>query len=511
MINNRNQTRLNSVPLKRLRHFRVHATVALCTLLLGCGSSGYSSNQGTPTPGTPTTPTAPTTPTSEVAPAGTCSANQLIVAQDVSGSGDTASANTPARAIDNDLDTFWLSAATDANVTVDLGATYQVNEVRIAWYEGKNSPFTYDLAGSVSGTSFYEVAEGLQTTGTTDLPESQTITATNLRYLKLSTNFNSGVDAGIKEVFIFGCNLAGGRQQVSTEFDLATLGLDVNLPPSGNFDLLIWGLDNPEDNDNNGRSDRIQERELAAGFTNEFFYTGSDGGMVFKAPIYAPKTSTNTSYARTELREMLRRGNTSISTQGPNLNNWVLGYQPEPTNPVGGVGGHLSATLAVNQVVEAGDNYQIGRVIIGQIHAGDDEPIRLYYRKRPGHDLGYIYFAHEINGGDDTIRMVYGPEYSNQNNQPNFSSAPNIGIGLDEVFSYEIIQRDARIDVLIRKGGLSAPIVGHQSIDMDALNSGYDVQGEWMYFKAGAYTGNNTGAQGDFFQVTFYALENSHN
>ncbi len=34
-----------------------------------------------------------------------------------------------------------------------------------------------------------------------------------------------------------------------------------------------------------------------------------------------------------------------------------------------------------------------------------------------------------------------------------FSSAPSIGIRLNEVFSYEIIQAGARIDVLVRKGG----------------------------------------------------------
>ena len=37
------------------------------------------------------------------------------------------------------------------------------------------------------------------------------------------------------------------------------------------------------------------------------------------------------------------------------------------------------ATLAVNHVTTTGEKYQIGRVIIGQIHAKDDEPVRLYY------------------------------------------------------------------------------------------------------------------------------------
>ena len=36
------------------------------------------------------------------------------------------------------------------------------------------------------------------------------------------------------------------------------------------------------------------------------------------------------------------------------------------------------------------------------------------------------------------------------------------------------------------------------------------VPEEWMYFKAGAYTLNNTGDGTDFDQVTFYELENSH-
>ena len=64
--------------------------------------------------------------------------------------------------------------------------------------------------------------------------------------------------------------------------------------------------------------------------------------------------------------------------------------------------------------------------------------------------------------------------------------------------------------MLVRKGGLNDPIVAHQYVDMDELNSGYDVPGEWMYFKAGAYSGNNSANQGEFDQVTFYVLNNEH-
>ena len=116
--------------------------------------------------------------------------------------------------------------------------------------------------------------------------------------------------------------------------------------------------------------------------------------MVFKCPVDGYKTSTNTSYTRVELREMLRAGDTSISTSGVNGNNWVFSSAPSSAqNAAGGVDGNMKATLAVNHVTETGSS-QVGRVIIGQIHASSDEPIRLYYRKLPNHDKGSIYFAH---------------------------------------------------------------------------------------------------------------------
>lgn len=482
--------------------------------LVGCGGGSSSqaptanSNLPTPTPTPAPTPAPPATVGTP--PSGSCSTNsQLIYIPSVLSDNVTLEASGADNIADHDLNTAWTSDEANASFTLDLSENYKVDSIRIAWRNGEQTQHNFTLTGSADNTGFYDIAT-LQSSGSINLPEVYDIDDTNLRYLKLETNFTSATNAGISEVFVIGCPLDGTAIVAPSNFSLSALNLNPDVPPGENFDLLTWGLDNPEDNDNNGRSDRISERDLDNGFENEFFYTGEDGGMVFNAPIYAPKTSTNTSYARTELREMLRRGNTSISTQGQNENNWVLGYQPEVTQPIGGRGGRLSATMAVNYVARTGENFQLGRFIIGQIHAGDDEPIRLYYRKRPEHQTGYIYFAHEINGGDDILKMVYGPEYGDFSNQPNFTSEPSVGFSLDEIFSYEIIQEGARIDVLIRKGGLSDPIVGHQFIDMNEVNSGYDVQDEWMYFKAGAYTGNNSGDPEEYFQATFYQLINTH-
>jgi len=53
-------------------------------------------------------------------------------------------------------------------------------------------------------------------------------------------------------------------------------------------------------------------------------------------------------------------------------------------------------------------------------------------------------------------------------------------------------------------------IIAETTVDMDALFSGYDRVDEWMYFKAGAYTQNNTGDPDDTDIITFYRLSNTH-
>ena len=65
-------------------------------------------------------------------------------------------------------------------------------------------------------------------------------------------------------------------------------------PPSKHFDLAGWNLSIPTDSDGNGKADTIDEAQLSHGYQNdEYFFTGPDGGMVFKTPIKGFKTSKN--------------------------------------------------------------------------------------------------------------------------------------------------------------------------------------------------------------------------
>lgn len=277
--------------------------------------------------------------------------------------------------------------------------------------------------------------------------------------------------------------------------------LDPNKPPSENFDLLDWHLTLPVDTNKDGKVDNINEVALSRGFeVKPLFYTGSDGGMVFICPHYGPRTSKKTKYVRTELREMLRRGDASHKTKGVTKNNWVFGTaHSSARKKAGGVNGSLEATLAVNRVSTTGERNKVGRVIIGQIHASDDEPIRLYYRKLPENELGSIYFAHEIPEGDDVYTNMVG-------NRSKSAESPEGGIALNEKFSYKITVIDDQLYVtLIREG---KPNIDRH-FDMSESKA-YSRSGEYHYFKAGIYNQNNTGERNDLVKVTFYHLENTH-
>ncbi|MGY8909215.1 MAG: polysaccharide lyase family 7 protein, partial [Flavobacteriales bacterium] len=99
-------------------------------------------------------------------------------------------------------------------------------------------------------------------------------------------------------------------------------------------------------------------------------------------------------------------------------------------------------------VTTTGNSSQIGRVIVGQIHANDDEPIRLYYRKSPNNELGSIYFAHEPRdgfGSEQWVDMI-GSRSSSATN-------PTDGIALNEKFSYKIKTVNNLLTVTISRSG----------------------------------------------------------
>ncbi|MEM9386906.1 MAG: polysaccharide lyase family 7 protein [Pseudomonadota bacterium] len=482
------------------------SAIAGLLALAGCGGGGLSDAGGEIV-------TAPVTP-APTPIASSCAGTHLINVAAATDDGQSLPGNGPEHAIDDDLDpaSRWVSPGDAKSITLDLGAQHLVREIGIAWFEGDQRSASFSVSASQDGADFEPLLADQQSTGTTQRFERYDTPDTPARYLRIENFGNSlNTDNAIIEGTAFGCTLETPTAAFeASNVTAADFALDPMHPPGTNFALLSWKLDTPADLDGNGIGDTASERDLDNGFSDGFLFTGPDGGMVFRSTIEGEKTSANTRFTRSELREMLRRGNAGISTRGVNRNNWLLGYQPDPGLAVGGRNGVLRATLAVNHVTETGDRNQVGRVIIGQIHAEDDEPLRLYYRKFPENERGFVYFAHEIRSADDIYFAVLGPINGDLDEAPSDDENPDNGIALDEIFSYEVVQRGARIDVLLRRGDLAGPIIGHNVVDMREQSSGYDVPQEWMYFKAGAYTQNSTGDGADFDQVTFYELENSH-
>jgi poly(beta-D-mannuronate) lyase len=287
----------------------------------------------------------------------------------------------------------------------------------------------------------------------------------------------------------------------SAEEKLIEITVNQVSAPSSNFYLKTWNLSIPVNN-GKGFAETISVLNLNQDYVNEdYFFSSDDSGMVFKCFVEGYKTSESTSYTRTELREMLSGYNTSISSQGVNKNNWVFGSAPaEDKIAAAAYDGEMTATLAINYVTTTGSSSQVGRVIIGQIHANDNEPIRLYYRKLPTNELGSIYIAHEPQSG-------FGSEqwYDLIGSRSSTASNPSDGIALDENFSYKIKTVNNTLTVTISRSG-KADVV--KTVDMS--NSGYDKGGKYMYFKAGVYNQNNSGDASDYVQATFYKLEKSH-
>ena len=239
--------------------------------------------------------------------------------------------------------------------------------------------------------------------------------------------------------------------------------------PSRHFDLSHWKLTLPS-------GDEIQAAELD-GYQHEgeFFMNASDAAMVFCTPNLAG-TTPNSEYSRSELREMrIPTGSASAPD-----NNWTTA-----------LGGTMNARLRVDAVSTTGEDRKQGRVIIGQIHSERTEVVRLYFHKRPDEARGRVYVGTD---DPDTGQNTFSTDIvSNQGTD---------GIALGEAFEYQIDLHGLDLEVIVTRDGRPAARF------VQRIGAGYN--GQRLYFKAGAYNQNNSGAASDYTQVSFFALDVRH-
>jgi poly(beta-D-mannuronate) lyase len=475
-----------SGPKNGLNFPRVSLISAALFSLVACGGSTTNHSEPTDTSVEQPDPT----PDNDVC------VNEIYTLQSALDGGN-ADPNYPAsNAIDGNTASLsrWSSEGTNSTLTLDLGTTQSLGAVTLKWFKGDQRVAYFYVETSTDNSHWQSVLENGESSGRHSGFELVTLTPSNARYVRITgLGNNEDTQIAIIEAQLHSCQVATGEY---TDTYPNELGIE----------LVDWYLSLPTDEDNSGTADSIDENQLAAGYTNsEYFYASADQGIVMRAPSDGYKTSTNTSYVRVELREMLRRGDTSIRTQGVNDNNWVFGSASSDTQAnAGGVDGDLHVTLAVNQVTTTGEDYQIGRLVIGQIHANDDEPIRLYYRKLPDNSLGSIYFAHESRVKDsegDNIETYVEMIGSRGNTAAN----PSDGIALNEKFSYHISVNINLLTVTISREGKADLVANY-----DMTDSLYNEEDQYHYFKVGVYHLNNSSDSGEYAQATFYAIRNSH-
>jgi Alginate lyase/RTX calcium-binding nonapeptide repeat (4 copies) len=240
------------------------------------------------------------------------------------------------------------------------------------------------------------------------------------------------------------------------------MALYSSFSPSRNFNLSHWKITLPTDRNGNF-SGTASEMKNLNGFVNlKYFYTGSDGAMVFKAPVQGATTS-GSRYARSELREM----------SGSERAAWTINQ-----------GGSMKATLEVDQAPILFNGAK-GRVVVGQVHGQDDELVRLYWEKNT------LYFVNDIAGatGQETKFALTNKA----------GSRPNVV--LNERFSYSIDVTTDRVKVTVSADGQTYSATDH-------INQAW--RSDAFYFKAGTYLGVNETQGTGYGQTSFYDLKVSH-
>ena len=194
----------------------------------------------------------------------------------------------------------------------------------------------------------------------------------------------------------------------------------------------------------------------------DFFYAtkeGKENWVVFKTPN-AGNTHGTSNNTRTELAQ---------------LKKW---------SPM--TNAKLSATLKVQQVAVTGDARVAASysVVVGQIHSADgheNEPLKIYYKKFPGHTKGSVFWNYEINtaGEDNSKRWdysypIWGYDFSVVGTDENtYPEEPTEGIALGEEFSYQVEVRGGMMY-------LSFSSEGHETVTFtkNLIQSEYKTAGD---------------------------------
>lgn len=255
------------------------------------------------------------------------------------------------------------------------------------------------------------------------------------------------------------------------------------------IDFSNWKITLPVDENNNGSPDEYQPSSLVAGAyrTNAhikpFMYDDTeDSSIVFYT--FPRSSTTNSSYSRTELRELINPSNARI--------NWTLTQ-----------GGEMKGRLKLDSIsLDQLSNMEYHKTIVMQIHgiisisdmdtygftSNNGPPlIKIYWKD------GYLW-CHKKSLVDEATQ---GLDLLEVSTRIWTDIKDNMGYVGFEPFDFRITASEGKIEVQLND---NSPIV-YEDISL----------AKWPfenYFKAGNYLGST--AEGAFSYVKYYQLEVTH-
>ncbi|MFD1293907.1 polysaccharide lyase family 7 protein [Lutibacter holmesii] len=206
------------------------------------------------------------------------------------------------------------------------------------------------------------------------------------------------------------------------------------------------------------------------------------------------------------------------------------------------VGGKLTGTLKVMHVSTSGDARVAASysVVVGQIHSDEgheNEPIKIFYKKFPGHTKGSLFWNYEINtAGDNSKRWDYSTAIWGYDmsvvgeSSTSYPEEPQDGIALGEEFTYEInvykgimyltFTSEGHKTVKFTKNLLQSEFATKEAIPQqiwklyaaigrDGVERENAYAGELNYFKQGAY--NQTNGKNPEDNIVWYTGSETYN
>lgn len=243
--------------------------------------------------------------------------------------------NVPENTLDGNLGTRWSDQGDGVWIELELDDTYPIGSVDIAWHKGDQRVADFQVRLSTNGSSWETVFDG-SSSGTTLQPETYPFTTTSARYVRIVGFGNTQNDwTSITE--LPGFALEGGGSCTY---------------PGEILDLTNWKITLPiDDPDRSGTQPlEIFQPELETYALNPWFVTTAGCDAVRFRNAVNGVTTPNSSYSRSELREMTDNGTEHASWSSTS-------------------GTH---TIVVTQAITSLPNDK-PHVVAGQIHDSSDD------------------------------------------------------------------------------------------------------------------------------------------